>query len=73
MSASVGGLAGYEMNFTGGIIMCAVAIAMIFFGRARGGEPLHIFRVFIVGQLYVMTAMSLGVFGVAAVIINWPS
>ena len=53
--------------------MCAVAIAMIFFGRARGDEALHIFRVFIVGPLYVMTAMSLGVFGVAVVIINWPS
>jgi len=61
------------VNFTGGIIMCAVAIAMIFFGRARGDEALHIFRVFIVGPLYVMTAMSLGVFGVAVVIINWPS
>jgi hypothetical protein len=45
---------------------------MLFFGRARGGEPLRIFRVWIVGQLYVMTAMVLGVFGVAALIVNWP-
>jgi hypothetical protein len=60
------------MNLTGGIILGAAAVAMLFFGRARGGEPLHIFRVWIVGQLYVMTAMSVGVFGTAAVIINWP-
>jgi hypothetical protein len=60
------------MNLTGGIILCAAAVAMLFFGRARGGEPLRIFRVWIVGQLYVMTAMSVGVFGTAVVIINWP-
>jgi hypothetical protein len=60
------------MNLTGGIILVAVAIAMVFLGRAREGEALRIFRVYIVGQLYVMTAMSLGVFGVAVVIINLP-
>jgi hypothetical protein len=60
------------MNFTGGIILLAVGIAMLFFGRARGGEPLRIFRVWIVGQLYVMIAMTLGVFGVSALIVNWP-
>ena len=60
------------MDFTGGIILCAIAIAMLFFGRARGGEPLRIFRVFIIGQLFVLATMSVGVLGVAAVIINWP-
>jgi hypothetical protein len=60
------------MNFTGGIILLAAGIVMLFFGRARGGEPLRIFRVWIVGQLYVMTAMTLGVFGVSALIVNWP-
>jgi hypothetical protein len=60
------------MNFTGGIILIAAGIIMLFSGRARGGEPLRIFRVWIVGQLYVMTAMTLGVFGVAALIVNWP-
>ena len=60
------------MNFTGGIILLTAGIAMLFFGRARGGEPLRIFRVWIVGQLYVMTAMTLGVFGVSALIVNWP-
>jgi hypothetical protein len=60
------------MNFTAGVFLVAVAVAMLFFGRARGGEPLRIFRVWIVGQLYAMTAMSVGVFGTAVVIINWP-
>jgi hypothetical protein len=26
-------MGGYEMNFTGGIILCAAAVAMLFFGR----------------------------------------
>jgi hypothetical protein len=60
------------MSLTGGIVLLAVGILMTFFGRARGGEPLHIFRVFIVGQLYLMAAMAAGIFGVAAIIVNWP-
>ena len=60
------------MNFTGGIVLLAVAVAMLFLGRARGGEQLHIFRVWIVGQIYVMTAMIIGVLGVAAMIANRP-
>ena len=60
------------MNFTGGIILLAVAVAMLFFGRARGGEQLDIFRVWIVGQIYIMTAMIIGVLGVAAMIANRP-
>jgi hypothetical protein len=60
------------MNFTGGLILLAIGIAMLIFGRARGGEPLRIFRVWIVGQLYVMTAMTIGVMGVSAIIANWP-
>jgi len=60
------------VDFTGGIILLAVGVVMMFFGRAKGSEPLRIFRVWIVGQAYVMTAMVLGVFGVAAIIVNWP-
>jgi hypothetical protein len=45
---------------------------MMFFGRARRGESLAIFRVFIIGQLYLMTAMVAGDFGVAGIISNWP-
>jgi hypothetical protein len=60
------------MNFLGGIILCAVAVVMLFLGRARGGEPLHIFRVWIVGQIYALAILGVGVIGVAVIIINWP-
>ncbi len=60
------------MKFTGGFILLVIALAMIFFGKARKGEALAIFRVWIVGQLYAMTAMIIGVFGVADIIVNWP-
>ncbi|MGB8577357.1 MAG: hypothetical protein WCD56_12405 [Pseudolabrys sp.] len=60
------------MGFTGGIILLAIALAMIFFGKARKGKVLPIFRVWIVGQAFVMSAMVIGVFGVAAIIVNWP-
>ena len=60
------------MGFTGGIILLAIALAMIFFGKARKGKALPIFRVWIVGQAFVMSAMVIGVFGVAAIIVNWP-
>jgi hypothetical protein len=52
--------------------MLLIGIAMIFFGKARRGEALAIFRIFIVGQLYIMTAMTMGVFGTAGIIMNWP-
>ena len=50
----------------------ARTLAMIFFGKARKGEALPVFRVWIVGQAYVMSIMTIGVFGVAAIIVNWP-
>ncbi len=60
------------MNFVGGVIMLCAAIAMIFFAR-NGEARIPIFRrIWIVGQLYVMAAMTIGVFGVAAIIVNWP-
>ena len=60
------------MKFSLGIILVVVSIAMIFFGRARGGQVLPIFKVWIVGQLYIMAAMTLGVFGIADLIMNSP-
>jgi len=71
-SVTLLGIGECAMNFTGGLILIAIGIVMLFFGRARKGEQLRIFRVWIVGQLYAMTAMTLGVFGVAALIVNWP-
>jgi hypothetical protein len=59
------------MGLSEGAILIAVAVAMIFLGRPKG--PIAPFlQVYIVGQLYVMTAMVLGVIGVAFLIVNRP-
>jgi hypothetical protein len=59
------------MGLSEGAILIAVAVVMIFLGRPKG--PIAPFlQVYIVGQLYVMTAMVLGVIGVAFLIINRP-
>ena len=60
------------MNFVGGFILLLVAIAMILFARNGEGRIPIFRRVWIVGLLYIMTAMTIGVFGVAAIIVNWP-
>ncbi|HLL27578.1 MAG TPA: hypothetical protein VKT73_08005 [Xanthobacteraceae bacterium] len=59
------------MGFTEGAIMIGAALVMIFIGRPEG--PLGRFlSVYIVGQLYVMSAMVLGVIGAALMIVTWP-
>jgi len=58
------------MGFTEGLVLVAVALVMIFLGRPNAFLSRFI-QVYIVGQLYVMTAMVLGVLGVALVIVNW--
>jgi hypothetical protein len=59
------------MGFTEGFILIVVAIVLIFLGRA-GGPVTRFMQVYIVGQIYVMTAMTMGVIGVAFMIVNWP-
>ena len=47
------------------------ALAMIFLGRPKG--PIAPFlQVYIVGQIYVMSAMVMGVIGVVMLIVNRP-
>jgi hypothetical protein len=59
------------MGLSEGAILIAIAVVMIFLGRPKG--PIAPFlQVYIVGQLYVMTAMILGVIGVAFLIVNRP-
>ena len=59
------------MGLTEGVVLIAVAMVMIFLGRPRG--PVAPFlQVYIVGQLYVMSAMVMGVLGVTLLIINRP-
>jgi hypothetical protein len=59
------------MGLTEGVVLIAVAMVMIFLGRPKG--PVAPFlQVYIVGQLYVMSAMVMGVLGVTLLIINRP-
>jgi hypothetical protein len=58
------------MGFTEGLLLVAVALVMVFLGRPNGFVSRFI-QVYIVGQLYVMTAMVIGVLGVALLIVNW--
>ena len=60
------------MNFTAGLILIAVTIAMIVVARPADGESAPFLRVWIVGQLYALTAMVSAVIGVTIVIIAWP-
>ena len=59
------------MNFTGGLFLVAIAAVLIFLGRPKG--PISRFiQTYIVGQIYIMTSMVLGVLGIAIIIRNWP-
>ena len=60
------------MNFTAGLILIAVTIAMIVVARPANGELAPFLRVWIVGQLYALTAMVSAVIGVTIMIIAWP-
>ncbi len=58
------------MNITGGIILLVVFVAMLWFGKARNGEPRTFMRVWIVGMAYTMTCLATFVMGVALLILR---
>jgi hypothetical protein len=59
------------MNFAYGIGLICVAVAMIWFARPAGGVALPLFqKVWIIGQLYLLTAMVLFVMGGTAILGN---
>jgi hypothetical protein len=57
------------MNITLGIIFLVVSVVMLWFGRARQGEPRSFMRVWIVGMAYPMTCMIFLVMGFALLIL----
>ena len=59
------------MNITGGFILIAVAVAMVFIGRARGPEPVSFLRVPMVAQFYTMSTIVVAIFGIAVIVANW--
>lgn len=60
------------MTFWAGPILIAVTIAMIVVARPRHGEPAPFLGVWIVGQLYALTAMISTVMGVTIIVTHWP-
>lgn len=61
------------MNFTGGLILVAAAVGLIFVGKARGDEIVPFLRGhWIVAQAYAMATLLLLVLGMTVTIINWP-
>ena len=61
------------MNLMGGVALIAIAIAMLLFARPKDGVSAKFLKgPWIVGQIYVMAAMLLGVLGASAIVVNWP-
>lgn len=61
------------MNFTGGIILLAVAVAMVLVGRGRpDGEPRAFLSNYLIAQVYSVAVVAVFVASVAAILLNWP-
>lgn len=60
------------MNFTAGLVLLAVTVAMIVVARPADGVSAPFLKVWIVGQIYALAAMVSAVIGVTILIIAWP-
>jgi hypothetical protein len=60
------------MNFTAGLVLLAVTVAMIVVARPADGVSAPFLRVWIVGQVYALAAMVSAVIGVTILITTWP-
>jgi hypothetical protein len=61
------------MNVIGGVILIAIAVAMLILGKPKDGVSARFLKgPWIVGQVYVMITMIFGVVGTSVIIVNWP-
>jgi hypothetical protein len=60
------------MNMVAGLVLIAVTVAMIYLARPSDGVSAPFLRVWVVGQMYLMTALVSAVIGVSLLISNWP-
>lgn len=60
------------MSITVGLILIALTIAMVVVARPADGDSAPFLKVWIVGQVYALTAMVSAVMGVTIVVSNWP-
>jgi hypothetical protein len=62
------------MNFIGGVVLIAIAVAMVLLARPKDGVSARFLKgLWIVGQVYTLIIMICAVIGVSAIIVNWPS
>jgi hypothetical protein len=74
--ASYGAPSGWTptMGFIGGIILLAVAVAMLVVGRGgRDGEPRAFLSNWLISTMYSVAILIIFVAGVGVILINWPS
>jgi hypothetical protein len=60
------------MNFTAGLVLLAVTVAMIVIARPADGESAPFLKIWVVGQFYALAAMVSAVMGVTILITTWP-
>jgi len=60
------------MNFTAGLVLIAVTIAVVVVARPKDGVSAPFLKVWIVGQAYALTAIVSAVIGVTIIIFTWP-
>ena len=60
------------MDFTAGLVLIAITIAMIVIARPKDGVSAPFLKVWIVGQIYALAAMVSAVIGVTIIISTWP-
>ena len=60
------------MDFTAGLVLIAITFAMIVIARPKDGVSAPFLKVWIVGQIYALTAMVSAVIGVTIIISTWP-
>jgi hypothetical protein len=60
------------MNFTAGLVLIAITIAMIVIARPKDGVSAPLLKIWIVGQIYALAAMVSAVIGVTIIVSTWP-
>ena len=58
------------MSLMAGLVLIATSILALVLSRPRDGVALPFLRVWIVGQIYALTIMVVGIVGVALVIVR---
>ena len=60
------------MGFAAGLVLMVLTVVMIIMARPADGASAPFLRVWIVGQIYALTAMVCAVLGAAIAISTWP-